>query len=196
MRDHHVPSCLIAIILLGPAFVSQACSAEPAAIERLDGQVAKQVLAVQESDENLLRPDAWRPWQAGFDRDGQTFVCDNGGQWQVQRGASQTVVLNQTRPEPILAVAWSKAEAVTGTPDSDYALYLDLVYADGTSLWGQTAPFATGTHDWQRRQVIVFPERPVRSLAVHLAAPQSRRQGVVPRPGAARDEHAPGGLPL
>ena len=72
------------------------------------------------------------------------------------------------KPEPIVAAAWSKAEGVTGVPDSDYALYLDLVYTDGTSLWGQTAPFATGTHDWQRRQVIVFPERPVRSLAVHL----------------------------
>jgi hypothetical protein len=159
---------LPAVFAFHLAIVSQAGSVEPAAIERLDGQVAKQVLAVQESDENLLRPDAWRPWQTGFDRDGQAFVCDNGSQGQVQRGASQTVVLNQTRPEPIIAVAWSKAEAVTGTPDSDYALYLDLVYTDGTSLWGQTAPFATGTHDWQRRQVIVFPERPVRSLAVHL----------------------------
>jgi hypothetical protein len=57
---------------------------------------------------------------------------------------------------------------VTGTPGPDYALYLDLVYQDGTPLWGQVAPFATGSHDWQRRQVIVFPEKPVRSLAFHL----------------------------
>ena len=145
-----------------------ASAAESAVGELRDGQVAKQALAVEPSAENLLRPDAWRPWQTGFERDGEAFICDNDSQGQAQRGASQTVVLNQTRPEPILAVAWSKAEAVTGTPDSDYALYLDLVYTDGTSLWGQTAPFATGTHDWQRRQVIVFPERPVRSLAFHL----------------------------
>ena len=106
--------------------------------------MVKAVLAVQETAENLLKPDAWRPWQLGFERDGQTFVCDNGSERKVQRGASQTVVLNQTRPEPIVAVAWSKAEGVTGAPDSDYALYLDLVYADGTPLWGQTAPFAVG----------------------------------------------------
>jgi len=150
------------------AIVAQARAAEPAAVNGRDGAVAKSGLAIEETAENLLKPDAWRAWQLGFERDGQTFVCDNGSEQKVQRGASQTVVLNQTRPEPIVAVAWSKAEGVTGAPDSDYALYLDLVYADGTPLWGQTAPFAVGTHDWQRRQVVVFPEKPVRSLAVHL----------------------------
>ena len=176
---------LPAVFTLHLAIVSQAGSAEPAAVEHLDGQVAKQVLAIQESDENLLRPDAWRPWQSGFDRDGQSFVCDNGSQRQVQRGASQTVVLNQTRPEPIIAVAWSKAEGVTGTPDSDYALYLDLVYADGTSLWGQTAPFAVG----HARLAAAASDRvPGTARAVAgrpFAASQSRRQGMVPRPGAA-----------
>jgi hypothetical protein len=76
--------------------------------------------------------------------------------------------LNQKEPDPIVAVAWSKAEGVTGTPDSDYALYLDLVYQDGTPLWGQVAPFSTDTHPWQRRQVVIFPEKPVRSLSFHM----------------------------
>ena len=160
--------CLLAAVFVVPAFLAPARAADPSAEQPLDGQVVKQVLALSETDENLLQPDAWRPWQAGFVRDGELFVCDNGDQLQAQRGASQTVVLNQTRPEPIVATAWSKAEGVTGTPGSDYALYLDLVYQDGTPLWGQVAPFATGTHDWQRQQVVVFPERPVRSLAFHL----------------------------
>jgi hypothetical protein len=130
--------------------------------------VTKSVLDIREAADNLLQPDAWRPWQLGFERDGTTFVCNNGDDRQSQRGASQSVVLNQTRPEPIVAVAWSKAEGVTGTADTDYSLYLDLVYNDGTPLWGQTAAFATGSHDWQRRRVVVFPEKPVRSLSVHL----------------------------
>ena len=70
---------------------------------------------------------------------------------------------------------------MTGSPDIDYSLYLDLVYADGTPLWGQTAPFATGTHDWQRRQVVVFPEKPVQVARRPPAAPRPRRQGLVPR---------------
>jgi len=57
---------------------------------------------------------------------------------------------------------------VSGAPNSDYSLYLDLVYADGTPLWGQVATFAVGTHDWQRRKVLVVPKKPVRSVTVNL----------------------------
>ncbi len=130
--------------------------------------VAKAVLEVDHSGQNLLQGDAWRPWQKGFQRQGEQFFCDNGSDTSAQRGASQTVVLNQTQPEPIVAVAFSKAEGVTGGADNNYALYLDLVYRDGTQLWGQTAPFATGTHDWQRRQVLVLPEKPVKSVSYYL----------------------------
>lgn len=48
-------------------------------------------------------------------------------------GVGQTVVLNQKTPQPIVAAAESKAEGVTGSPDNDYALYLDLLYADGAA---------------------------------------------------------------
>jgi hypothetical protein len=123
---------------------------------------------VAHAGENLLATGPWRPWQRGFQREGELLVCDNGNDAGAQRGASQTVTFNQTRPEPIVAVTWSKAEGVTGSPDANYALYLDLVYTDGTPLWGQTAPFAVGTHDWQRRQVVVLPEKPVRSVSFHM----------------------------
>ena len=39
---------------------------------------------------------------------------------------SQTLILDQTWSEPILATAWSKAENVGGGRNSDYSLYLDL----------------------------------------------------------------------
>ena len=133
-----------------------------------DGATIKAVLDVRRTSESLLAPGAWQPWRQGFQRQGDVFVCDNGEDAEVQRGASQNVVLNQTQPEPIVAVAWSKAQGVTGSPDSNYALYLDLVYTDGTPLWGQTAPFAVGTHDFERRQVVVLPEKPIRSLSFHM----------------------------
>ncbi len=133
-----------------------------------DGEVVKSVLDAGQSGENLLKADAWRAYEAGFDRQGEVFVCDNAGDSAARRGVSQTVVLNQTQPEPIVAVAWSKAEGVTGSVGSDYALYLDLTFADGTPLYGQTAPFDVGTHDWQRRQVVVVPEEPVRSVSFYM----------------------------
>ena len=133
-----------------------------------DGTPLKKALAAGHAGENLLDPGAWRPWQKGFEKRDNVFICDNASDAQVQRGISQTVAINQTRPEPIVAVAWSKAEGVGGGRDSNYSLYLDLVYSDGSSLWGQVAPFNVGTHDWEKAQVIVFPEKPIKSVSFHM----------------------------
>ncbi len=128
---------------------------------------AKTVLDFTETSENLLKPDAWRPWQAGFEREGALFVCRNADA-AAQRGVGQTVVLDQTEPEPIVATAFSRAQGVSGSPDNNYAVYLDLAFADGTHLWGQAAPFDTGTHDWQRRRVLVLPEKPIKTLSFYM----------------------------
>ena len=128
--------------------------------------VALEVL--KPTGENLLKADAWQPYGAGFAREGDVFVCDNGADEKVRRGACQTVVLNQTSPAPILATAWSKAEGVGGQANSDYSVYLDLVYQDGSPLYGQVGTFRTGTHDWQKAEVSVFPTRPVKQLTFNL----------------------------
>jgi hypothetical protein len=130
--------------------------------------IAKTVLVLDQTSENLLRTDAWRPWEKGFQRQRNLFVCDNGSDATTQRGAGQTIELDQTTPEPIVATASSKAEGVTGSPDHNYSLYLDLTFTDGTNLWGQAARFGTGTHDWQRRQVLILPEKPVKRLSFYM----------------------------
>ena len=133
-----------------------------------DGIILKIFLDLQHAGENLLIPDAWKPWHKGFERQDNVFICDNGSDNDVQRGISQTVVLNQTNPEPIVAEAWSKAEAVGGSRNSDYSLYLDLIYSDETQLWGQIDPFNVGTHDWEKAKVIVFPEKPIKSVSFYM----------------------------
>jgi hypothetical protein len=119
------------------------------------------------------RPVAWRNWQTGYQpapgegRDGSaaaTCVWQKEGE---QYGASQTVALNQEKPTPIIVRAWSKAREVSGTADREYALYCDLEYTDGTPLWGQVASFDVGTHDWQQREVMILPAKPVRAITVH-----------------------------
>ena len=143
-------------------------TAPVSAAELPDGTVVKPALDTGQTGENLLKPDRWRPWQKGFQRDGGQFVCNNGPDIDAQRGASQSVVLNQTKPEPIVATLSCRTKNVGGSPDNDFSLYLDLVYTDGTSLWGQTAPIDVGTHDWQRRRVVVMPEKPIRSLSFNM----------------------------
>jgi len=133
-----------------------------------DGTAVKKVLDLRYAGENLLDPNAWRPWDKGFERHDNIFICDNGSDSHIQRGISQNVILNQTKPEPIMAVAWSKAEDVGGSQNNDYSLYLDLAYSDGTPLWGQVKPYNVGSHDWEKAQVIVFPEKLVKSVSFYM----------------------------
>ena len=149
------------------------------------GSVAKAVIDVGEAGENLLDPQGWRAWEQGFRRERDVFACDNGADLKVQRGTTQTVVLDQTQPEPIVAVAFSKAEGVTGSADTGYSLYLDLLYVDGDHLWGQTANFSTGTHDWQRRQVVVLPGKTDQTGQLPHAVQIARRKSPVSRSGLA-----------
>ncbi|MFA6294646.1 MAG: hypothetical protein WC637_22835 [Victivallales bacterium] len=143
------------------SFVFTSCSSAAPAPRKV-------VRAGEASVENLLQPDSWVAWEKGFVRDGDSFVCDNGKDAKVQRGAGQTVVLDQKTPLPIAAAAWSRSENVEGGIDNDYSLYLDILYTDGKSLYGQSAPFTNGTHDWERREVIVIPEKPVKSVSCYL----------------------------
>ena len=129
--------------------------------------VVRRVFRADVSGPNRLDLEAARPYGKGFRRDGEVFFCQAEEPGQ-QHGVVFSVELNQDRPCPIIAVAESRAEGVSGVPDSDYSLYLDLVYTDGTPLWGQTNPFATGSHDWQERRVVVFPGKPVRRLSYYL----------------------------
>ena len=165
-RNHGFAALAVAFWFGLAADIYAAQQGSPAALR--DGQPVKAVLGTDSLGPNLLRADGWRGYEQGFQRDGEVFVCDNGEQPSARRGVLQHVVLDQQTPEPIVAIASSKAEGVTGSADNDYSLYLDLVYQDGTPLWGQAAAFDTGTHDWQQRRVIVVPEKPVKSLTFYL----------------------------
>jgi hypothetical protein len=115
----------------------------------------------------------WSAWQQGYrlapgeGRDGSQCVVCERREGDGEFGASQALTLNRTNVAPFIIRGWSKAENVTGSPDNGYSLYVDIVYADGTPLWGQTASFTCGTHDWERRQFVLLPDKPVQSLTLH-----------------------------
>jgi hypothetical protein len=119
------------------------------------------------------KPAPWFAWQQGFrvapgeGRAGsQCVVCDRR-EGDGEFGASQTLSLNRTNIAPFVIRGWSKAENVSGSPDNGYSLYVDIVYADGTPLWGQTVNFTCGTHDWEQRQFVLLPDKPVKLLTLH-----------------------------
>ncbi|MFW6437410.1 MAG: hypothetical protein ACOCZ7_00235 [Armatimonadota bacterium] len=83
-------------------------------------------------------------------------------------GAAQQVEINQETPAPLVIEGESKALDVSGAQDSNYSLYVDLIHADGTPLWGQVATFSPGTHDWEHARYVIEPTKPIRSANVHL----------------------------
>ncbi len=117
-------------------------------------------------------PD-WQPFESGYDVDRQTkrggeqsLRCDNANA-ATKRGAQAVITLNQKVAAPIVITGWSRADAVSGIKNSDYSLYADVRYVDGTPQWGYSAPFRTGTHDWEQRRLTIFPQKPIQYIAVY-----------------------------
>ncbi len=148
------------IALLAFAACNPAAAEEPAAL--------KAKLQDDKTSHEVLKTDAWTGFFKGYERGGETFVCDNGTDEKALRGVLQVVTLGQIVPKPVLAVASSKAENVSGKPDYHYCVYLDVHYNDGTHLWTQFAPFDVGTHDWQRKELLIVPEKPIASIGYFL----------------------------
>ena len=46
-------------------------------------------------------------------------------------------------------------------------MYVDLIYSDGTPLFGQYAAFRTGPHDWEYTQRVIALEKPVTQFRLY-----------------------------
>jgi hypothetical protein len=120
-------------------------------------------------------PDLWRPYVKGFDYDtagvnkksGTRSVHVRNDSLSEFRGVLAFITLNQSVPGNLELSGWSKALNVSGTKGNDYALYVDARYTDGTPLYGQTAQFNTGTHDWEYASRIITPAKPIRDLTLY-----------------------------
>ncbi|MDD2600882.1 MAG: hypothetical protein PHO37_16945, partial [Kiritimatiellae bacterium] len=135
-----------------------------------DGEVVKRVLSDGVGTGlSLLADESARPHGVGFERVDGVYHCNNGTTDDVQRGVMWSITLNQSEALPIAASAWARAEGLSGATNSDFSLYIDLVYMDGTPLWGQSAAFDPNPEaGWHQRQVVVTPDRPIRSVSLYL----------------------------
>ena len=130
------------------------------AMERFDALGRKTVLA------------NWTPQQsytvdAKLKHSGRRSLLADSGTTGVWTGARQVILLDPAVTKPLLVKGFSRAEGVSGTPDHNYSVYVDVCYDDGTYLFGQCAVFRTGTHDWQEARQFIEPTRPVRELRVY-----------------------------
>lgn len=167
-------SCRRAVLCASLLPLALACHAAPAL--RVVGTSASGTPLLKNGGFETVsqgRPQSWNAWQRGFllsprqGRGGSSAILCERSENGPEFGASQSVSLNRTNVVPLVIRGYSRAERVSGSPDSGYSLYVDLVYSDGTELWGRNVPFACGTHDWQRREFVLLPEKPVKSVAVY-----------------------------
>ena len=163
-------------VVLGVGLLAGSVAAAWEVLERAPLEVGREAQRLRNrgfEEGDATRAAPWTFWQEGYvrvagaGRNGGYAVRCSSDDANVQHGASQLVTLNQDRPRALVATGWSRAENVDGSPNSGYSIYLDIDYTDGSHLWGQTANFSTGTHDWERRQCVLVPAKPIESLTVH-----------------------------
>ena len=131
----------------------------------LHAVVVKKVLNSQDDLKPVsLENVAWKAWEDGYVATDEGLVCDNGNDAKLRRGLGKLVVLNQKRPLAIRVTAESKAENASRGDESNYSLYLDISYADGTNEWGVKSAFTQGTHDWEEKEVVFMPAKPIESV--------------------------------
>lgn len=116
-----------------------------------------------------LALDAARPYERGFARDGDEIVVDNGDDASRSGGAVWTLALDQKEARPFDVSTEALCErGAGGARTRDFSLYLDVAYADGDHLWGQTADFAPAPgRGWRAGKVTVIPTKPVRRVNVY-----------------------------
>ena len=110
-----------------------------------------------------------RPYETGFTREAEIYICDNGMDASARRGVVWSMTLNQNEAAPIAASAEAKVVKADGSANMDFSIYIDVNYMDGSHLWGQASSFDPDPEaGWQKREVIITPDKPVRSLSINL----------------------------
>lgn len=97
--------------------------------------------------------------------DGDGWECEETAHDQMN-GIVWSVNLEQKEPLPIYVSGESLAKDVSDGTPSDYSLYLDLTYADGTPQWGVQVPFqATG--QWETQKIRFIPQKPIKRASFY-----------------------------
>jgi hypothetical protein len=114
----------------------------------------------------------WRDYEGGFasapdaGRDGSGAIrvtAEEPGKF----GGRQHLTVAQEQARDLVVSGWARRETLDTPEDAQWWLYVDLSYADGTSLWGQTAVFDPTEDGWQQARYTIEPEKPVQAATFY-----------------------------
>lgn len=128
---------------------------------------------VVERASTVLR--GWDPYAEGYRVDTNVSRDTGSGSIRVDRdpgmgdmGAVQIVQLDQDVVRPIWINGYSRAEDVSSGSTVNYSLYADVTYQNGSNSWGHAVGFDSGSHSWQRRDLVIVPDAPVKNVKFHV----------------------------
>ena len=99
--------------------------------------------------------------------DGVIIVDNKDGK---SGGVNTHVSINQTAPAKIILSGESLCEeSLTKSKNPhDYALYIDLTYADGTKAYGKISDFSTDVREWQKKSVVLEEAKAIQQLRIYI----------------------------
>jgi len=83
-------------------------------------------------------------------------------------GARQTIKLNQKEAKAIYLSAESRAFEASGVTNASYSVYMDIQYMDNTYSSAIKKCFTPVAHDWELRQMIFKPKKPIKTIRLYL----------------------------
>ncbi len=131
------------------------------------------------SECNDLLTGSWEPIepQVPCRIEGDLFVCEAAPPGvaeidepsdKVSAGYQQTIELNQTTPNVVVARVESRSDNVLFRRVFDYALAVTLLDADGKAIASPFTPFADPSGEWQTAELRIVPPRPAKTAIVRL----------------------------
>ena len=94
-----------------------------------------------------------------------SVVTASGADGIVKGGLWKTFQYDRPTKEPVVFSGASRCRNVRA---SDYCIYLDIWYDDGTPVWGERVDWTQGTHDWETIKGAFVPEKPVKKIEMHV----------------------------
>ena len=95
-------------------------------------------------------------------QEGKTAVYGENKGGKRSFGIRQVIKYDKPSMDPVVYGGWSKCENVMSS--HDYCVYLDIFFEDGTTYWGASAWWTTGTHDWEYAVNCFWPKKNITEI--------------------------------
>ena len=130
--------------------------------------------AILGAAEKNLAPATWAIYGKNSEISGTTLSKEGvASSFITKEGKSYTGLVSSVKFDKPLTGSLtfggeSKATDVKGSTTHNYCVYLDITNADGTKLYGQTAVFTGGTHDWEKKSTTIKLAKPIKDANVYV----------------------------